>query len=133
MGTLNLFANDQLVNERGEINFTDSSGAVTSKEINICATWLAITQNLHLFQFELSNIAGLPSSIASFSATIPKIVPTYNYILYDAASALVNNSPVLCLIKVVALQGTSLTVTVTFPTPLTNPSTLSMRFLREMI
>ena len=132
VGSLNLFANDQVINEITQIDFTDGSRAITSVQAKVEATWLAITQNLHLFQLTMTKLTGMPASLKELTLTVPQIKPSYTFTLYDAVSVLVNDTPVLASLTIEATKDVSLVVTITFPTALENPSALSVRFLREM-
>ena len=132
VGSLNLFANDQVINEITQIDFTDGSRAITSVQAKVEATWLAITQNLHLFQLTMTKLTGMPATMKELTLTVPQIKPGYTFTLYDAVSVLVNDTPVLASLTIEATKDVSLVVTITFPTALENPSALSVRFLREM-
>ena len=132
VGSLNLFANDQVIDEITQINFADGSRTITSVQAKVDATWLAITQHLHLFQLTITKLTGMPASLKEPTLTVPQIKPGYTFTLYDAVSVLVNDTPVLASLTIEATKVVSLVVTITFPTALENPSALSVRFLREM-
>ena len=132
VGSLNLFANDQVINQSAQINFADVSRTITSVQAKVEATWLAITQNLHLFQLTMTKLTGMPATLKELTLTVPQIKPSYTFTLYDAVSVLVNDTPVLASLTIEATKDVSLVVTITFPTALENPSALSVRFLREM-
>ena len=132
VGSLNLFANDQVIDEITQIDFTDESRTITGVMAKVDATWLAITQHLHLFQLTLSKLTGIPASLKELTLTIPNIKPAYTFTLHDAVSVVVNDAPVLASLTLEAIKGESLVVTITFPTALENPLALSARFLREM-
>ena len=133
VGKLNLFAEDQVLNETMQFDFTDGSRAITSVQAKAEATYLSITQYLHLFQLTINNLTGMPTTLIEFSVTIPKILPTSNYTIHDAVSVLLADTmPVGCALTIKATKGESLVVTFSFNTALQNPSSLSARFLREM-
>ena len=132
VGSLNLFANDQVIDEITQIDFTDESRTITGVMAKVDATWLAITQHLHLFQLTLSKLTGIPASLKELTLTVPKIKPSYTFTLYDAVTLVVDDSLVLASLTIEATKDVSLVVTITFPSALENPSALSVRFLREM-
>ena len=132
VGDLNLFANDQVITEVAQIDFADGSRAITSVQAKVSATWLAITQNLHLFQLTITKLTGMPATLKELTLTVPQIKPSYTFTLYDAVSVLVNDTPVLANLTIEAIKNASLVVTITFPSALENPTALSVRFLREM-
>ena len=133
VGSLNLFAEDQVLNETMQFDFTDGSRTITSVQAKAEATYLSITQYLHLFQLTFNNLTGMPTTLIEFSVTIPKILPTSNFTLHDAVSVLLADTmPVGCALTIKATKGESLVVTFSFNTALQNPSSLSARFLREM-
>ena len=129
---LNLFANDQKIYEKVSFDFIDGDGESHGVLYTLSATWLAITQNCHLFQFEVDKMSGIYTTLAGFSVTVPKILPPYTYTLHDAVSALVDNKELFCFVKIEAVQNTSLKVTITFSAPQTLPTSISVRFLRLM-
>ena len=133
VGKLNLFAEDQVLNETMQFDFTDGSRTITSVQAKAEATYLSITQYLHLFQLTINNLTGMPTTLIEFSVTIPKILPTSNFTLHDAVSVLLADTmPVGCALTIKATKGESLVVTFSFNTALQNPSSLSARFLREL-
>ena len=129
---LNLFANDQKIYEKVSFNFIDGDGVSHGVLYTLSATWLAITQNCHLFQFEVDKMSGIYTTLAGFSVTVPKILPPYTYTLHDAVSALVDNKELFCFVQIEAVKDTSLKVTITFSAPQTLPTSISVRFLRLM-
>ena len=132
MGSLNLFADDVVASQSCQINFADGSRAITGVTAKVDATWLAITQHLHLFQLTITKLTGMPATLEEICLTVPKRKPARTFTLYDAVTVVVDDSLVLASLTIEATKDVSLVVTITFPSALENPSALSVRFLREM-